>query len=311
MFRYFMKRTIKSLISKITQDNSISPTEFFKLLDNPTLFSLWQSFLDGHARAVQMYNEFNEFKCQLDSEYSFIDFERHIFDIQIGDKTFPLEVKHGMYLLMLRLEEDIYISFENESNATLLHLSEYNNIISCLHESEVDYCNKIVSYIRNSIIHSVWEVELKRCGVIGCKRLVPINSRKLNQYHKYIASKGLSPALLDHADLDIEILKNNKWNRIYNAPFLREDNNIENPLIITEITAITAFILDYLCYATIALPTLDMTRVLSYCDKRGRSVKEVMSSKFGQEAVDYIYRIIDDMNGNLFRTSVYGGWPLR
>ena len=84
-------------------------------------------------------------------------------------------------------------------------------------------------------------------------------------------------------------------------------NEISNPLIITDITALSAFVLDYLCYATITLPTEDITKILLIKDNQGLSVKQAIIQNYGEEAIDYITKVVDDINGSLFRTSVYNG----
>ena len=170
-------------------------------------------------------------------------------------------------------------------------------IKSLLLPDEIDYCEKIVSYVKNNILNLVQKADLIRYGIKLCKRPILYNSLEVDSYHRFIAS--------DKCSSNSEEYK--KWHHITNAPFLLEKNNSEeNPLIITEISAVNAFVLDYLCYATISLPTEDLTRVLS-CPVNGKTVKDTIIEVFGVDAFDYIMKAVDDLNGEKFRRFVYSG----
>ena len=44
-----------------------------------------------------------------------------------------------------------------------------------------------------------------------------------------------------------------------------------------------------------------------HTEENGESVKDFISTHSGREMVDYIDKVLEDMNGSIFRTSAFNG----
>ena len=295
----FLKK--KGATNKIKQNNRglLSPAKAFEMFGaNGTLF--WNAFVEGQNLAVKTFDAFKTFKSQLDNNYSTIDFDRFLSNIEIGDKSYEIRVKHGIYLYMLNLDKDCYVTFDGLNDATLLPSSELERILFNLSAFELEYCDKLSEYIRENIHSLVEKTDKKRFGTEKSRRLLPINSLELYQYHKKISE-----------EYPYESDDDNKLRQCLIMPCIVEKNDIDNPMIISETSAITAFVMDYLCYATMWLPTFDFVRFVEYKNDNGRSVEDALRENFGQEAVEFIKKVVSDLNGSMFRTSVYSGMLLQ
>lgn len=279
-------------------NKTMSPTEFFALL-GPTMSDFWSDFIKGQNEAVVLFNQYKSFQSKLDMAYSSIDFERFIYNLTLGEESLEIKVKHAMYLYMLNLKKDYYIKLDEFGTTHTLTSTTYNNIISGLLQEEIDYCNELVKYIEENIYQLVNKVGKTLYDIKICRHVIPLNSLNLCRYHAFIA-EGKTPA-------NSEEYK--KWHYIDNIPFLYRiiENSPEDPLVITEVTATSAFVLDYLHYATICIPTKNINKLLYFKNEQGSSVRDNIVDTFGQEAMDYIIQVLDDMNGLMFRISVYKG----
>ncbi len=297
-FDFFKKKGTMARIKQNEKD-FLSPAKAFEMFGaNGTLF--WDAFAEGQNLAVKSFDAFKTFKSQLDTDYSTIDFDRFLANIEIGEKSYEIRVKHGIYLYLLNLDKDYYVTFDGLSDVTLLSYSELVRILSNLSAFELEYCNKLSEYIRKNIHSLVEETDMKRFGIEKRRRLLPINSLELYQYHRKISQ-----------EYPYESSHNNKLRQCLIMPCIVEKNDIDIPMIISETSAITAFVMDYLCYATMWLPTFDFVRFFEYKNDNGRSVEDALRENFGQEAVEYIIKVVSDLNGSVFRTSVYGGMLLQ
>ena len=80
----------------------------------------------------------------------------------------------------------------------------------------------------------------------------------------------------------------------------------DNPIIPSQINIMNAYILDCLCYINIALPTLNLLRVLQYRDEKD-SVKGSLENHFGIGVVSYMERFIANYSCAEFRKWVSMG----
>ena len=138
----FLKK--KGITDRIEQNNraNLSPAKAFEILGaNGTIF--WNAVVEGQNLAVKSFDAFKRFKSQLDNEYSTIDLDRLLANIEIGEKLYEIRVKHGIYLYLLNLDKDYYVTFDGLNNATLLPCSELEIILSKLSAFELEYCNKL------------------------------------------------------------------------------------------------------------------------------------------------------------------------
>ena len=295
LFDFFKK---KKQINHNKQNNveQISPADAFKMLgSNGYLF--WDAFVEGQNLAVEKFNDFKKFKEKLDSFYSDIDFNRTISNLKGLKNTVEIKVKHAMYLYMNNLDKDYYVTIDGLNDTILLTHSDFKNILTNLSNYEIEYCDELVSFIRENIHSLVAKTDMKRFGYEMTRRLLPINSLELYKYHESISERIYT----------CESNEGDKLQKCLFIPYIVEKNSIDNPMIISEITATSAFVMDYLCYATMWLPTYDFVRFFKYEDDSGRSVKSVAKDVLGQKFVDYLTQVVVDLNGNMFRTSVYSG----
>lgn len=297
-FDFFKKKGTMHRIKQNEKD-FLSPAKAFEMFGaNGTLF--WNAFVEGQNLAVKSFDAFKRFKSQLDNKYSSIELDRFLANIEIGEKLYEIRVKHGIYLYLLNLDKDYYVTFDGLKDATLLPCAELERILSNLSAFELEYCNKLSEYIRKNIHSLVEETDMKRFGIEKRRRLLPINSLELYHYHRKISQ-----------EYPCESSDDNKLRQCLIMPCIVEKNDIDIPMIISETSAITAFVMDYLCYATMWLPTFDFVRFFEYKNDNGRSVEDALRENFGQEAVEYIIKIVSDLNGSVFRTSVYSGMLLQ
>ena len=91
------------------------------------------------------------FKAQLDSQYS-IDYDRRLIDIDINNDPYQITTKHGMYLFLLDLRDDIFVTLEDGDNVGTLKHSDYLKIKSLLSTAEINYCEKLLAYIKENIL---------------------------------------------------------------------------------------------------------------------------------------------------------------
>ena len=300
MFNLFKKKRKSSKF--VYQMHGPSATETFKMCGN-TLSMLWEEFIKGQNKSVDIFEQYQRFINKLNNSYSDIDFDRTIYRLHNDECSVSLTSGECMYLKMLELRKDCYIAHGNP-NSPVLHLTYelYNQAISSLSERELNYSYELKKWIDANVLSPVIDVSNRRYGVNICKSSLPYNSKNLIQYHIYISSENYEANDPSYK----------KWNRISNSPIFNYSNSRENPLIPINIQFISLFILDYLCYATISLPTLDMDRVLNYKDSdSGESVKSSLINAHGEGIDTYLERAITDMNCETFRASVRTGMKIK
>jgi len=278
-----------------------TPTQVFNAL-GPNMYNMWEALVVGQNRAVKIFDEFKKFKEHLDGIFSSINYDRNIINININNNTYQLKTKHCMYLYMLKLDKDTFISLPHLSGTSILSYEDYLKIKDRLLPKEINYCKQLITYLENHILPIAQEADLERYGIVICKEPVLFNSLALDSYHRSIAYANHSNMTTEHE----------KHPLILDAPFLHKTKNTEdNPLVITEITSVSAFVLDYLCHGTMSTPILNLIKLLSYSNEKGESVKKAIIKNFGINTYDYILNILYDMSGNTFRQSVFNGMLIK
>lgn len=249
---------------------------------------LWQNIVEGENEAADIFCEYKQFANSLSKQYSNIDFRRQIEDFTIGEL---------MYLYCLDFDKDIYMSKSHDlTDIVLLSRHKYEELILKLTDSERIYITELKNYIDKNIKRLCSSVSIERFGVDFVKTTLPVNTLECVKYHKFLADADMNGAY-NHGD---------KWNRISNAPiiggYFGEITKQDDPLILISIEHIDALVLDYICYATITLPTLDMDKVMAYRNPNtNKNVIMTIDETLGDGASVFADRAITDMNSAAFR----------
>ena len=301
MLNFFRKKQNKKTL------NLENPSVFFSML-GPTMSEMWNNFVEGENQAVDLYFRYFEFKTMLNQKYSDIDFDRKLTQ---PDNRFPdITAGECMYLKMLDLTDNIYLSFDyNTDNVLNLTIREYNNLISQLTPRESSYCTEMKKFCDNYIKSLVNEVSEKLYDIKLLKNsdnAIPLNTLECVNYHKYLAEENYFEENNIHSS----------WNRIYKAPIVSivafKKISQNNPLIPSNIKNLGVHILDYICYGTIALPCMDMDKVLqSKSPSSDKTILQTIAEVLGDGADQYVERIIVDMNCYNFRRMVRNGLKIK
>lgn len=313
MSSFIKKIKAKKIVNKIRKGRITSPDEVFSVMGSMGS-DIWKPFVDGYNQAVDVFCKFKTFKKRLDNEYSNIDFNREIYSIKINDIYYPINASNFMYLYMLfdggtSLEDNpTYVTLEGVDGTTLLTYRTYKDMYNKLNSEEIRYCDKLRKYIEDTILYMANSTLLTLQG-ITFNFILPLNTMELHNYHEYVSEY--------HLEDDDEIIQGYEsvtvrgWNRIENAPI---DQSLycvseDNPLIITSMTAIYAFVLDYLHYATIASPSSDFDIIFYYRDEKfkGKSVADMVAENYDKIIVEYINRAVRGINSSIFRENVFRG----
>ena len=289
LFDFFRTKKTEDLDKRMTKNNSNdlrNPSNFFAYLGS-TMNELWQNIVEGENEAVDIFHEYKQFCNSLLRRYSNIDFHRQIENLTIGEL---------MYLYCLDLKEDIYISKSYDLTDVIL-LSHYKckELFLKLSDCERTYITELKNYIDKNIKRLCSSVSISRFDVDFVKTTLPINTLECVKYHQFLADVDMN-GTYNHGD---------KWNRISNAPiigYFGEITKQDNPLILISIEHIDALVLDYICYATITLPTLDIDKVLAYINPNtNKNALITIEETLGEEASVFADRAITDMNSAAFR----------
>ncbi len=263
-----------------------NPSIFFAHLGS-TMNELWQNIVEGENEAVDIFHEYKQFCNSLLRQYSNINFQRQIGNVTIGEL---------MYLYCLDLKKDIYISKSYDlTDVVLLSRYEYKELFLKLSDCERTYITELKNYIDKNIKRLCSSVSIRRFDVDFVKTTLPVNTLECVKYHQFLAD----------VDMNGTYNQGEKWNRISNAPvigYFEEITKQDNPLILISIEHIDALVLDYICYATITLPTLDMDKVLAYRNPNtNKNVLITIDETLGEGASVFADRAITDMNSAAFR----------
>ena len=294
MFMFF-KRFAKK---RETLSNEVKGNE--NIFNNPSfLFSqcglndLWQGLVKGQGTAVDEYMDYVEFLNSLNANYRTINFSDVIINILSDDKKNALKITRGelMYLSVFNFKKDLILTDDFSGIVYKLNYNDYYNLTNELSDDEREYTKAMVGYFSKYITPKVNSVSNIRWGIDTFKTVLPLNCLEYKEYHRYIAEE----------EYDYDGGKNTKWNYVYSAPVCSSTKmSEENPIIPMSINCLTAFILDCLCYINIALPTLDIVKVMNYRNEN-TSVREALTSRFGPGVDKFMMRCVSDYSCANFR----------
>lgn len=271
----------------------------FALCGSMTLDALWDDFVRGEHRAVDMFKAYTLYVSQLKESHSDIDFERVLTDLGNDNNVISLTSGHAMYLNLFDWDNEIYLLLDEASlDSFPMTCSELRNVLLLLNDDEIEYCSKLKEYINKNIRPLVEDVCKQLYGVNWCQQVLPVNTLELIRYHNYIREEKYF----------YYNNENSKWNRVKNSPVLSYKITKENPLVLLNITDIDMLVLDYLCYATAVHPSRNFDMVLNVGDP---AILKTLIKQYGQGVEKVINNEMADINGYAFRCSVYNGVKIR
>ena len=290
---------------KNTIDTSLDPRNPAALFSLVGLDMMWNEIARAENKAVDTYKQYIEFKKSLKQKYPRINFERALeIKNTYGDPIdFPFKATSGivMYLKAIDAHDTFLVTEQDneEDDYNILSYEEYRAAIRGLNKEESQYSDSMREYIDNNIRVMVEEAAEDIMGINPCHSPIPINTQPLVDYHKFIANDiGIETSSFSNENKE-------RWKSIGNAPLFRFDYSLDRyPLIPISIDYLDAFILDWLCYATMYIPTTDTRKVLYYKRENGESVKEGIISTYGDNAFKLINTTLEDLNCSAFRSFV-------
>ncbi len=295
MFGLFKKRAQQRKAPPSAEPN---PAEVFSML-GPSFEKLWLEFVNGEHDAVDMYVRYKDFTRQLNSVFSDVNFDRILPAIDGATNEFSLTAGEYMYIYLLAdaLQDKFYkksISISdpnNISNVATLSLDDLMDFDYYLNESDISYCNRLKNYLETNIQATVNDATLTQYGYKKATFPVSVNTAELLEYHVFIAER--KECQKDHTK---------HWWQIAGAPIWGNSINPQNPIIPVDIRQINAFVMDYICFATMLFPTVDMVGTLHYkSDEMPETIYQIIEKQYGKSICEYIDRIISEMNGPAFR----------
>lgn len=294
-----------NIFKKQKEQKSIKDQSFFSSheehLDNPSylfaqcghvLNTLWRDLVKGENVAVPQYAKYTDFLSTNLSETLIDSLKKPMLSIhnEAGNKCMWLTRGQVAYLLTFNFEKDFFVSDENESDIYLLKKNQLQSAKNELTSDETEFTNKVVNYFRINIVPKINEVTRKRWGIDICKYSLPLSTIECVKYHMYICH--------EQYDFDDGVLS--KWNYIFSSPMYESRISRDKPIVPIQIDNMSAYVLDCLCYINIALPTLNIVKVLHYSDGND-SVKNSLENAFGPGVFDFIKKCIVDINCAGFR----------
>lgn len=299
MFNLFGKKE-KSVDPSLNPKN---PAALFPLL-GPGFADMWGEFVREQHKAVDAFNEYAIFKKDLSKEFPNIDYNRKIYEIETENKPIVLSSGEGMYLKALDLDEGVFIASEHSpEDAVYLEYKQYVQIVSELTEDENRYSNKMRDYISGEIKPLVEEASEEYIGINVCESTIPVNTIQLVNYHRFLAAEMQGN---DFSGLDVY---EEKWKRIGSAPLFKS-YGMKNPIIPIGIQYLDALVLDWLCYASMAIPTTDTYKIINYKNEDGISVKDSLIMAYGNGVYTLLIKTLTDLNCSAFRAFARQGLKL-
>ena len=303
MFGLFKNRnSIKSPKRLSSNESRLDNPSFLFSQCGQTLNDLWQELIKGENAAVLQYKSYDAF-LSANLSKSLIDLLKtpmlSVFN-ESGNKSISLTRGQIAYLVIFDFKNDIFVSDQDESDIYLLKQDQLLKAKDELSFDEIAFSNKVADYFRVNIIPMVNAVARRRWGIDICEYSLPLNTIKCVKYHMYICN--------EQYDFDGGSLS--KWNYIFSAPMYEYRSGRDNPVVPVQINNMSAYILDCLCYSNIALPTLDIVRLLNYRDEN-TNIKESLENRFGPGVVTFMKKCIVDYNCANFRKWVSLGMMTR
>lgn len=283
--------------------NPRNPAALFPLL-GPGFEDMWGEFVREQHKAVDAFDDYTIFKNNLQKEFPDIDFNRKIYEIETENKPIVLSSGEGMYLKALDMDSGFYIASEYyPEDAVYIDYKEYVQIVSKLTTDENQFSNKMRDYISCEIKPLVEEASEDYIGINVCESTIPVNCTQLVNYHRFLAAE------MQGNDLSGLEVYEEKWKRIGSAPLFKSLGQ-KNPIIPIGIQYLDALILDWLCYASMAIPTTDTYKIINYKNEDGVSVKDSLIMAYGNGAYTLLIKTLTDLNCSAFRAFARQGLKL-
>lgn len=280
--------------------NPRNPAALFPLL-GAGFEAMWGEFVREQHKAVDAFGDYVRFKDDLLKEYPNIDFNRAIHEIQTDHKPVVISAGEGMYLKALDLNKGFNIASEHyPEDVSYVDYTEYVNIVGNLTADEKVFSYKMKDYILREIRPLVEEAYEDFYGYNGCETNVPLNTPALVEYHRFLAADMTGNNYIGD--------KGEEWKRIWKAPLFRSFGTIT--VVPVGIQYLDAFILDWLCFASMAMPTSDTYKLISYKNDDGVSVKDSLIMAYGKGAYSLLIKTLTDFNCSAFRSFARQGLKL-
>ena len=304
MFNLFGKKEIidESL-------NPLNPAALFSLVG---LDQMWNELVRGEHRAIKEYKKYQNYKESLLKEYKSIDFNR-IIKHEDSDCSYFSDITVGetMYLRAFENLDGLYIAKQdNYDEVEYLSFEDLRIIIRKMTYDEKQFSSSLISYIDNNIRPMVEDTLEDLYGYSSCKTIIPINTKEVVKYHKFLAADmGVS----DTSDIDSYEISKKGWDNIKNAPLFRFFKYEEkNPIIPINLNYIDVFVLDWLCYSTMVIPTIDTYKLLHYKNEEAKmTTKQAIINTYGENASILIEKTLTDLSCSAFRSFIRQGSELQ
>lgn len=283
--------------------NPRNPAALFPLL-GPGFEAMWGEFVRKQHKAVDAFSDYEHFKKDLLKEFPDVDFDRTIYEIETDHKPIVISAGEGIYLKALDLDKGFFIASEHfPEDAAYVEYREYVKIVSNLTSDENKFSNKMRDYISWEIKPLVEEASEDLIGINMCESTIPINTMMLVKYHRFLAAEMVGS---DYSTIDDDA---EKWEKIGSAPLFKTPRQ-NNPIIPIGIQYLDALVLDWLCFVSMARPTIDTYKIINYKRDDGMTVKESLKMAYGEGALTIAIKTIKDLNCSAFRSFARQGLKL-
>lgn len=178
-------------------------------------------------------------------------------------------------------------------NKVTLSPEDVEKITSVLTEDQIRVADAIQNHMNTVCKDWMNEITMKRFGIIGA------------------LEENYFPIKSDSNALSVEANDTNAQGiyRLLNMSFTKQLNiNANNEIVVGDIfTVFTDHATDMAKYNAVALPTLDLIKVLNYNESEkteGRQIqtlrlRDVLDTAYGKRAVQYINKMLTDLNGGV------------
>ena len=180
----------------------------------------------------------------------------------------------------------------NAKTVTLAE-DEVTRITSVLTDEQIKVADAIQTHMNTVCKDWMNEITMKRFGIIGA------------------LEENYFPIKSDSNSLDVPANDTDAASiyRLLNMSFTKQLNeNANNAIVVGDIfTVFTDHATDMAKYNAVALPTLDLIKVLNYKEvektegsqRKGLQMRNVLDTAYGRRAVQYITKMLTDLNGGV------------
>ena len=193
-----------------------NPSNFFSHL-GPTLNILWQNIVKGENQAVNIFYNYKQFSNALKIQYSDCDFNRIATNINTEESGINITSGELMYLYLLDLDKDIYLSKSCDlSDVFLLNHQELQTSLSKLNDRELSYITQLKKYIQTNITKLCSEVSIMRYSVNIIETDLPVNTLDCVKYHQFLMDAEVNRTYCHGEKWFYYRWRKNRFNKIKN-----------------------------------------------------------------------------------------------